>query len=93
MDAALVMRVVFLLVSTIVVVGGIGGLGYALGRLVSRRSGPALPPDDGRRLGLLEEEVELLQDELRQLREEGEFLRLLPREDDEAGASRRETAA
>ncbi len=88
MDPVLVLRLVLTVVATVVVVGGIGGLGYALGRLVASRRGPTLPDGDGRRLEILEEEVDLLQSELKQLREEGDFFRLLPRPDDESEQAR-----
>lgn len=60
-----------------VAIGDVGGLGFALKRFFARREGnlPTLPDDPGRRPRLLEEELEQVQSEVTQLREEREFER------------------
>ena len=84
MDAAVVARVVFVIACLGILVGGVGGLGYALGQFFARRGGnrPTLPDEPGRRLRLLEEEIEQLQSEVAQLQEQREFERRLRAGDD-----------
>jgi hypothetical protein len=79
MDPGTLARVVFLIVALGFVIGGVGGLGYVLGWLFGRRGRkrPTLPDDPGRRLRLMEEELEQLQSEVAQLQEQWEFERRL----------------
>lgn len=78
MDPSIVLRVVFLVLSIGIVVGGVGSIGFLLGRFLSPSTPPpAFPPDYDRRLRLLEEELGLTQAEVELLRQERDELRRL----------------
>ena len=65
---SIAMLVMLLLVCSVVC-----GVGVAAFRLGSRQLPPALPPDRGPRLSDQDERIELLEDELRRLRDQADF--------------------
>ena len=78
MDPSIVLRVVFLILSIGIVVGGVGGIGFLLGRLLTPSAPPPVfPPDYDRRLRLLEQELGWTQAEIERLRDERDALRRL----------------